>query len=185
MHIIEYNNYTITPTQEAFLIKPIRDLFNKDKSKNKENFMKQMSIMYFLVDPRSSYSYIIDEEERLKEILLQEGLPKDYKISEDLKKAMDIYQKHTVTSSSALLQDTKIVIGKLRQFFRDVDLNALDDKGKPIYTVSAITKAIKDVPELAKDIIAAEKVVAQEIEEQGRARGGNNNKTLFDDGIDI
>jgi hypothetical protein len=39
MHIVEYNNYTITPTQEALLIKPIRDLFNKDKSPTKEKFL--------------------------------------------------------------------------------------------------------------------------------------------------
>lgn len=39
MHIIEYNNYQIQPTQEAFLIKPIRDLYNKDKTKHKDNFM--------------------------------------------------------------------------------------------------------------------------------------------------
>jgi hypothetical protein len=29
----------------------------------------------------------------------------------------------------------------------------------------------------------AEKIVSKEIEEQGRARGGNQNKTLFEDGF--
>jgi hypothetical protein len=31
-------------------------------------------------------------------------------------------------------------------------------------------------------LLEAEKIVSKEIEEQGRARGGNN-KTLFEDGI--
>lgn len=31
--------------------------------------MTQMSIIYFLADPRSSYNYIINEEERLKAII--------------------------------------------------------------------------------------------------------------------
>jgi hypothetical protein len=88
MHIIEYNNYTIEPTQEAFLIKPIRDLFNKDKSKTKEKFLQQMSVLYFYADPRSTYNYIIDDEERMQAIIEQEGLPKDFKITEDLNKAL-------------------------------------------------------------------------------------------------
>lgn len=182
MHIIEYNNYTIEPTQEAFLIKPIRDLFNKDKSKTKEKFLQQMSVLYFYADPRSTYNYIIDDEERLKAIIEQEGLPEDFKITEDLDKALQEYKKHTITTSYLLLQDTKIAVDKVRQFLREVDLNAQDDKGKPLYTINSITQTIKQIPQLSKDLLEAEKIVSKEIEEQGRARGGNN-KTLFEDGI--
>ena len=182
MHIIEYNNYTIEPTQEAFLIKPIRDLFNKDKSKTKEKFLQQMSVLYFYADPRSTYNYIIDDEERLKAIIEQEGLPEDFKITEDLDKALQEYKKHTITTSYLLLQDTKIAVDKVRQFLREVNLNETDDKGKPLYTINSITQAIKQIPQLSKDLLEAEKIVSKEIEEQGRARGGNN-KTLFEDGI--
>lgn len=182
MHIIEYNNYTIEPTQEALLIKPIRDLYNKDKSKNKEKFLQQMSVLYFYADPRSTYNYIVDDEERLKAIIEQEGLPEDFKITEDLDKALQEYKKHTITTSYLLLQDTKIAVDKVRQFLREVDLDAKDDKGKPLYTINSITQAIKQIPQLSKDLLEAEKIVSKEIEEQGRARGGNN-KTLFEDGI--
>ena len=182
MHIIEYNNYTIEPTQEALLIKPIRDLYNKDKSKNKEKFLQQMSVLYFYADPRSTYNYIVDDEERLKAIIEQEGLPEDFKITEDLDKALQEYKKHTITTSYLLLQDTKIAVDKVRQFLREVNLNETDDKGKPLYTINSITQAIKQIPQLSKDLLEAEKIVSKEIEEQGRARGGNN-KTLFEDGI--
>lgn len=184
MHIIEYNNYTIEPTQEAFLIKPIRDLFNKDKSKTKEKFLQQMSVLYFYADPRSTYNYIVDDDERLQAIIEQEGLPKDFKITEDLDKALQEYKKHTITTSYLLLQDTKIAVDKVRQFLREVDLTAVDDKGKPLYTINSITQAIKQIPQLSKDLLEAEKIVSKEIEEQGRARGGNN-KTLFEDGINF
>lgn len=183
MHILEYTNYEVVPTEEAFLIKPIRELYNADKSKTKEKFMQQMSILYFMVDPRSSYNYIIDSEDRYKAILEQEGLPKDYKIDKKLQAAMDIYKEHTTTSSYLLLQDMKVAIEKVRQFLRDVDLKAVDDKGKPLYTINSVTTAIKQIPQLAKDVMEAEKVIAKEIEEQGRARGGNQNKTLFEDGF--
>ena len=61
MHLIEYVNYEIKPTEEFFLIKPLRELWNADKTKNKEKAMVAISILYHLADPRSSYNYIVDE----------------------------------------------------------------------------------------------------------------------------
>jgi vacuolar-type H+-ATPase subunit I/STV1 len=141
-----------------------------------------MSVLYFYADPRSTYNYIVDDEERLKAIIEQEGLPEDFKITEDLDNALQEYKKHTITTSYLLLQDTKIAVDKVRQFLREVNLNETDDKGKPLYTINSITQAIKQIPQLSKDLLEAEKIVSKEIEEQGRARGGNN-KTLFEDGI--
>ena len=43
-----------------------------------------MSYMYFMIDPRSTYNYIIDDNERSEQIILQEGLPKNFKPSKDL-----------------------------------------------------------------------------------------------------
>lgn len=183
MHIINFDNFEISLTEEAFYIKPIRELFNADRTKGKEKFLQQMSIIYFMTDPRSSYSYIIDDEERFEEIKVQEGLPKEFKIDKKLQEAIDIYKKHIITTSYLLLQDTKVAVDKVRQFLRNIDLNALDDKGKPVYTISSVTSAIKQIPQLAKDLVEAEKMITKEIEEAGRARGGNERKKLFEDGI--
>lgn len=182
MKLISVKNYQIELADEAYLVKPIRDLYNDDTSPNKEVFMQQASIIFFMIDPRSSYSYIIDDDERLKEIIQQEGLPKSFKISKKLREAMDIYKKLTTTSSSQLLEDTRIAVDKVRRFLRDVDLNAVDDKGKPVYTINTITGAIKLIPQLAKDLVDTEKIVMKELEEQGRMRGGDRNKSMFEDG---
>ena len=144
--------------------------------------MTQMSIIYFLADPRSSYNYIIDEKDRLAAIIEQEGLPANFKIDKKLQSAIDIYKQHTTTTSSLLLQDTKLAIDKVRQFLRDVNLKDTDDKGKPLYTINSVTSAIKQIPQLAKDVIEAEKAINREIEEHGKLRG-TANKTLMDDGI--
>lgn len=184
MHILEFIDYQVIPTQEAFLIKPIRDLYNADKSKSKESFMQQLSIIYFLADPRSSFNYIIDEEERLQAILEQEGLDKKFKISKKLEEAIIAYRQHTITTSYLLLQDTKLAIEKVRQFLRTVDLTATDERGKPLYTINSITSTIKQIPQLAKDLADAERIITKEIEEQGRARGGGE-KALFEDGFNF
>lgn len=184
MNLITFENYTIDIAPEALLVAPIRKLYNQDKTKNKETFIQSMSILFFMVDPRSNYNYIVDEDERLQEILSQEGLPKNYKISSDLKEAMETYKKLIKTPSSELLEDTLIALDRIRSFLRNIDLTLTDDKGKPVYTINSVTSAIKQIPQLAKDIVETQRIITKEIEEQGRARGVSSKK-LFEDGITL
>lgn len=183
MHLVELINYEVVPTQECFLIKPLRQLFNADRSKNKEKFMQQLSVIYFMADPRSSYNYISDPGERLQLIIQQEGLDGSFKIDEKMADAIEWYRKHTITTSTLLLEDARAGVDKVRKFLREVDLNKLDDKGKPVYNVNHITAALKQVPQLAKDLQETEKIVTKEVETVGRARGGNERKKAFEDGI--
>ena len=181
MYILEYDDYTISPTQEAFLIRPIRNLFNKDRTKNKDKFMTQMSILYFVSDPRSSYAYILDEKERLAEVLRQEGLPKNYKLDPDLISAIEEYKKHVKTTSSELIDATRLAIKKLSEYLSNIDFNAEDDKGKPKYTISNITSALKQIPDLLEQLNTVEKKLKAEIEET-EARGSAE-KGIMADGL--
>jgi nucleotidyltransferase/DNA polymerase involved in DNA repair len=184
MHLVEYINYEIKPTQEALLIKPIRKLYNQDRSKTKDKFYQALSILYFYIDPRSSYSYITDDDERLEAIIEQEGLPKNYKISKELQLAINTYKQLTTTISSQLLEDTYIAIDKVRKFLRNIDLYATDEKsGRPLYTISSVTAAIKAIPQLTKDIQEVEKQVNSDVLEVGRKRGGDVGKAMFEDGF--
>lgn len=183
MHLVEVINYEVVPTQECFLIKPLRQLYNADRSKGKEKFMQQLSVLYFMADPRSSYNYVTDLKERLEMIKEQEGLDADFKIDDKLKEAMEIYKKHTITTSTLLLEDARAAVDKVRTFLKTVNLEAKDKNGKPVYTVNTITAAIKQLPQLAKDLQETEKIVTKEVEVVGRARGGNERKKAFEDGI--
>ena len=184
MKLLNIENYQIKVADEALLVKPIRDLFNADKTKSKEKFYTECSIVFFMADPRSSYGHIVDEDERFEAVKTQEGLPKNYKISKELQLAIDTYRKLTTTISSQLLEDTYIAIDKVRKFLRDIDLYATDEKsGRPLYTISSVTSAIKAIPQLTRDIQEAEKQVNSDVLEVGRKRGGNEGKAMFEDGI--
>ena len=183
MKLLNIENYQIKVADEALLVKPIRDLFNADKSKTKEKFYTECSIIFFMADPRSSYGYIVNDDERFEAVKTQEGLPKNYKVTPELQLAIDTYKQLTTTISSQLLEDTYVAIDKLRKFLRNIDLYAVDDKGKPLYTISSITSAIKAIPQLTKDIQEAEKQVNSDVLEVGRKRGGNEGKAMFEDGI--
>lgn len=183
MKLLNIENYQIKVADEALLVKPIRNLFNADKSKTKEKFYTECSIIFFMADPRSSYGHIVNEDERFEAVKAQEGLPKNYKVTPELQLAIDTYKQLTTTISSQLLEDTYVAIDKLRKFLRDINLYAVDDKGKPLYTISSITSAIKAIPQLTKDIQEAEKQVNSDVLEIGRKRGGNEGKAMFEDGI--
>ena len=182
MKLIKINNYQVEFEDELLLLKPFRQLYKSDKNRDKRGFMDFLTIIYYTYDPRSDYSYIVDEEARLKEVCVTNGI-EFTKFSELQETCISLYKQLTTTISQELLRSTKVAINKVREFLETIDLNATDDKGKPLYTINSVTMAIKQIPQLAKDVMEAEKAVEKEIEAIGTARGGNESKSLMEDGI--
>lgn len=181
MKLIKIENFSLQIADEALLIKPIRKLYNQDRSASKEQFYKQMSYLYFMVDPRSTYSYILNEEERAKEIIAQEGLDKDFKPSPLLQEAMEVYKKHTVTPSQELLNAALRAAHTVSEFLMKPDiLEQEDDKGKPKYQVSSITAALKNVEGIVSSLQNLQRKVESELTEQSKARGSQE-LTIFDE----
>lgn len=185
MQLIKYEDYQIKLADEAFLVKPIRRLWHQDRSAQKEQFWRQISYLYFTVSPVSSYSYILDPEERAAEVIKQEGLPEDFRPSPLLLEAMQIYRKLTITPSQRLLESALIAADTVSKFLRDPDiLTAEDRNGKPKYQISSITAALKNVEGIVSSLQTLQKKVEQEIaEDSGKARG-TQELTLGDIGLD-
>lgn len=181
MKLIEVDNYELKVAPEALLVRPIRKLWNQDRSLKKEQFYKQMSVLFYTYSPSSNYSYIIDEKERLKEVLEQEGI-EDFKPSAEFKDAVEIYKKLNVTASSELLADVKLTIDKVRQTLKSINFSSLEEKDK-VAALNTITTVVAKIPKLVKDLSDAEKAVAKELEEQGKARGAQD-LTVGDMGLD-
>lgn len=172
MKLLSIEGYQLKVADEALLIKPIRKLFNQDRSARKEQFYKQMSYLYFMIDPRSTYSYILNEDERAKAIIEQEGLEEDFKPSPLLKEAMEVYKKHTITPSQELLNSALIAAHNVSDFLKKPDiLTEEDDKGKPKYQISSITSALKNVEGIVTSLQNLQKKVEEELTDQGKARG--------------
>lgn len=181
MKLVHLENYQVVADDELLLLTPFKKIYKKDKARDKSGFFEFLTIIYFTYDPRSDYSYIVNEEDRLKEVCESNGYEIRKFTPEELT-CIELYKKLTTTLSQKLLRSTRIAVDKVSEFLENVDLYATDEKGKPLYTLNTITAAIKQVPQLAKDLQDAEKAVAKEIVEEGRARGGNK-KTLMEDGI--
>lgn len=185
MKLISYSDYQIKVADEALLVRPIRRLWNQDRSERKERFFQQMSYLYFMVSPSSSYSYILDYDERHQAIIEQEGLPEDFKPSELLVEAMKIYEKLSVTPSQKLLNSALKAADTVSRFLETPDLlTAVDKTGKPKYQVGSITRALKDVEGIVNSLQNLQKKVDMELaESQGKARG-TQELTIGDLGLD-
>lgn len=183
MKLVRVENFQIVFDDELLLLKPFRQLYKSDKNRDKRGFMDFLTVVYFTYDPRSDYSYIVDENLRLQEVCITNGMEVP-KFNELQNQCISLYKQLTTTISQELLRSTKKAIDKVRDFLENVDLNDKDDKGKPIYTINNVTTAIRQIPQLAKDVVDAEKAVAKEIQEQGRARG-NNELHIMEEGVFI
>ena len=182
MRLMKFEGYTLTIEPEALVIKSIRTLWKRDKTQSKERALAELGYIYFMVDPRSTYSYLTDLADRSEKIVLEEGLPKNWKPDKIVQEAMKSYGDSVITTSSLLLEDTRVAVDKLRKYLRDIDLTAEDDKNKPKYPLNTVTSSIKLVPSLAEDLMKAERIVAQEIVESNKMRG-QKEKTILEDGL--
>lgn len=183
MKLFKYEAYKVVISEEALALKPFKQLWVRDKSSCKDKAVSELAYVYFMEDPASDYQYIVDREERSKAIIEGEGLGK-WRPDKAVLEAMEFYASFK-TTSALILEDTRYAANNLRASLRDIDLNATDEKGRPKYTVASIISAIKQVPQLVKELAEAERLVAREmLEANGRVRG-QKAKTIFDDGIKL
>jgi hypothetical protein len=164
-------------------MKPFKKIWQRDKTKTKNIATMELAFIYFFADPRSDYQYIVDEDDRIEEIKKGQGLSDDWKPDDVVKSAISFYESFMPTSAM-LLEDTRVAVDKLRKKLKDIDLDEVDDKGRPIYTLNTITATIKQVPDLAKQLMEAEKAISEQIHDDGKSRGALE-KTLLDDSLDF
>lgn len=179
MKLFKFEGYKITISEEAFLLKPFKAIWKRDKSTTKEKAMSELGFIYFFCDARSDYQYIVDEDARKESIKEGEGLSNNWEPDELILEAINFYKSFKPTSA-LLLEDTRFAVEKLRKLLREIDLNALDDKGKPIYTLNSITATIKQIPSLVKDLDEAERSIAKELAQSDKVRGAQT-KSIYED----
>lgn len=183
MKLFKYEGYKVVISEEAFALKVFRQIWNRDRSVNKDKAIMELGYVYFMIDPRSDYQYLVDEGERSKAIIEGEGLPNNWKPDKVVTEAMQFYSRFKPTAA-LLLEDTRVAVEKLRKLLRDINLQDTDDKGRPLYTLNTITATIKQVPSLAKDLDEAERALSSEMRNEGKMRG-QGEKTIFEDNLDI
>jgi len=174
MKLFKYEGYEVRVAPEALSLKPFKKLWDRDKTKSKDNANMELAFLYFYCDPRSDYQYILDDEDRLKAVKEGIGLDSKWKPDKDMENAIKLY-KTFEAPSSALLRAALEGVDKVQKLLKDLEPD--DTKSLKEYLT-----AMKLIPEVAAMIKEAEKTINEEME-YGEAKGSIE-KTLFDDGLD-
>lgn len=176
MRLLTYEGYNLTIDPMLLTLKPFKAIWVRDKTEKKERAISEIAYIYFMEDTRSDYQYIIDREERDRQIREGEGMKDSWKPDGTVKQAMELYASFKSTAA-LLLEDTRALINGYRAKLRELTSNMEDMDVKDTKDLGAI---IKQVPALVKDLDEAEKSLAKEMAQSDKVRGAQE-KSIYED----
>lgn len=175
IRLFKYEGYEVIVEPEALMLAPFRELYDRDKHKDKSMAKQELAFLYFMGDPRSDYQYLVDSKVREEEIIKGLGMPKGWKPDKAVNRALEFYQSFK-PMSAGLLEDTRAFVDKYRE-----KLRALDFKSLEVRELKEIGAIIKQIPALAKDLDEAERTLSKDIVAEAKARGSQSKALLEDE----
>ena len=162
----------------ALGIAAFRKIWNKHK--DKEKAINELSYIYYMCDYKSYFSNITDEDEKHVEICKAVFNKEDYKVDNDMLTALKQYRKD-IPISVSILEDAKIGINTLREYFKGVDLMELDPKtGKPVHDPTKFSNNLKSLADNIDNLEKLEDKVKRDTQISSNVRGGRE-KGIFED----
>ena len=181
MKLFRLEGYNLTISEEAYALKPFKDLWKRDKSKNKDRATMELAFIYFMEDSRSDYQTYIDREERCKQIKLGEGLPESWQPDKAVQDAQTFYAGFK-SESALLLEDLKTAVNTLRKgMITQEELESIDPEKKPL-VLNNYAGVIAKMTDLASKIDETEKKMARDTIMSDKVRGSVE-KAMFEDDL--
>ena len=170
MGLFDFKEYKVVLNPDAVAIPPFKELWERDKSKNKHKATKELSYVYFVCDFKSPYA-IYSEVERPSKV--REDFIKDDKWKPDdmVKEAMRKYDIFQETYTMKFLKSARGLCEKLQKYFDEVDFAAFDDKGKPIYSAKDAMANLEKVGKVIESLNQVEDKVKKEISDTAKIKG--------------
>lgn len=173
-YLFRVEGKVVQPTEEALMISPFKDLWERDNSKGKEIALKEFAFIEFTVsllasNPYKGYSESIRGEIVIKDLFKEEWKP-DNLVVEGQKK-LDKFQTEGSQSYSLYKSSIKAK-DNLVEFLENIDLNSKNYKtGLPIYKPKELTSALLDVDKVTTSLDALKKKVEEELFESTKTKG--------------
>jgi hypothetical protein len=178
MKLFELKNWNVIIAEQAYLLRPFKTILDNDKSKDKELATKELAFVWFFSDIKSDYNYILNEKEKAEEIRKDLKLDDKWKMSDDLKKAIDFYRERNKTVSSEILNNSLFIANKLSNEMK----KTVEDNDLSIADIEKISKGLTQMPNIVASLQKLEQTVLKEINEK-TDKVGSQTKALFEDGL--
>ena len=128
---------------------------------------KELAAVYFYADHNSPYA-VYDKGERIKKI--EADLKVKY--SPKVRAAIDKYNELCETSAIKLLKSARTSVQKLEKYFETINLDILDDNGKPIYSAKDLIGNLANMGKVVNGLEELEELVQKQQTKQNPNRGG-------------
>jgi hypothetical protein len=178
------NTYEVEIAPEAAAIGVFSILIKRDKSKNKEVVKKELAYIYHFGAVQSDYAYIIDLEERGKNIKRDLLFESKWKPDKELQAAIDYYIGRK-TVNEILFESANISAMDISAHLRNTRalLAERTDKGAVVTDITKITSSLDRVPKIMANLNAAyQELVKEQKITEGRKKG-EKELSIFEDGI--
>ena len=188
---IDDNGMPVAPNIRQLLDKDIRELYNKDKTKDKSQYIKECIVIYYLGDPKSPAKQAgLSDREALNMAIEQAGLPSNYTPSMLVLKLIKRYYEQNITEAGRVvenilkgLHNINIAIEAMNDILNqklskraEIDIASM---GEILALVDAVNKKAGELPTIMKKLEEAKQNLLYEKETE-IARGGNTVSSSMD-----
>ena len=182
MLVIDDSGMPVAPTIRQLMDKDIKQLYTRDKTKDKSNYIREGIVIYYLGDPKSpaKQSGLCDAES-LKMAIQQAGLKDDYIPDELVQKIIKRYYYQNITEAGKVVENIQKGIHNINLSVDAINtiLNeklqsglTLDDLPNILGMVDNVNKKASELPSIIKRLEEAKQNLMYEKETEV-ARGGN------------
>lgn len=179
--VIDDNGMPKPPTTRQLLDKDIRELYNRDKTSDKKNYIAECIVIYYLGDPKSPAKQAgLSDPEALKRAIEQAGLSKSYIPDKLVLKLIARYYNENITEAGKVVENILKGIHNINLSI-DVINNLLNEKLNSAITleevpnilslIDAVNKKASDIPSILKKLEEAKQNLMYEKETE-LSRGG-------------
>lgn len=180
--LIDDSGMPKAPTVRQLMDIDARELYNRDKSTDKHNYIQECIVIYYLGDPKSPARQAgLSEPEALKMAIEQAGLSKNYVPDKIVIRLIKKYYEQNITEAGRVVENIMQGIHNINLSITTINnllnekLNGvmtLDDVPNILAMVDNVNKKASDLPAIMKKLQEAKENLMYEKETQ-MARGGN------------
>lgn len=166
----------VFPNPETLLISPFKEIWGRDKTKEKEKALEELTYIEFVSSMRRSNPYR-QYSETEKESKVREDVITDPKWTPDSKvllgiKKIEQFQKEASTTYSYYIAAKK-ALEKVAQFYMTFDMSERNPKTNvPIFKAADITRALDNTDKTLGNLKGLEKKVEEELYEEVKRQSG-------------
>ena len=183
MLVIDDTGMPVAPTIRQLMDKDIKQLYTRDKSKDKSGYVKDCIVIYYLGDPKSPAKQSgLSDAEALKMAIEQAGLPANYIPSALVLKIIKRYYAQNIGEAGRVVENllktlhnvniaVESINSLLNETLRDRANLTIENVSTLLDLVDKVTAKASEIPKTLKSLNEAKENLMYEKESE-KARGG-------------